>query len=192
MPSNSTIFPRNGPKRRQKAPKSAQCAPAPRNQERAVSWATWLKNEFRGHLVHPQPPTFYGSQTSESPNETPRPLYQWSLGAAGGRASPRTVGASGGSTRVPRATTSTPRRSWRGQPLIKQKDIPTKQRAAFQETTCNGQRATGWSQTPSTTPRSNSTIRRTPPVTSSSGAYPGGSFGFNEEGNHRVVYPDHR
>ena len=103
MPSNSTIFPRNGPKRRQKAPKSAPCAPAPRNQERAVSWATWLKNEFRGHLVHPQPPTYYGFQASESPNETPRPLYQWSLGAAGGPASPRTVGASGGSTRVPRA-----------------------------------------------------------------------------------------
>ena len=31
-----------------------------------------------------------------------------------------------------------------------------------------------------------------PPVTSSSGACPGGSFGFNEEINHRVVYPDHR
>ena len=59
MPSNSTICPRNGPKRRQKAPKTAQCAPAPRNQERAVSWATWLKNEFRGHL-HPQPPTLCG------------------------------------------------------------------------------------------------------------------------------------
>ena len=103
MPSNSTICPRNGPKRRQKAPKTAQCAPAPRNQERAVSWATWLKNEFRGHLVHPQPPTFYGFQASESPNETRRPPYLWSLGAAGGPASPRTVGANGGSTRVPRA-----------------------------------------------------------------------------------------
>ena len=103
VPSNSTICPRNGPKRRQKVPKTAQCAPAPRNQERAVSWATWLKNEFRGHLVHPQPPTFYGFQASESPNETPRPPYQWSLGAAGGPASPRTVGANGGSTRVPRA-----------------------------------------------------------------------------------------
>ena len=87
----------------QKAPKTAQCAPAPRNQERAVSWATWLKNKFRGHLVHPQPPTFYGFQASESPNETRRPPYQWSLGAAGGPASPRTVGANGGSTRVPRA-----------------------------------------------------------------------------------------
>ena len=103
MPSNSTICPRNGPKRRQKAPKTAQCAPAPRNQERAVSWATWLKNEFRGHLVHPQPPTFYGFQASKSPNETRRPPYQWSVGAAGGPASPRTVGANGGSTRVPRA-----------------------------------------------------------------------------------------
>ena len=102
-PSNSTICPRNGPKRRQKAPKSGQCAPAPRNQERAVSWATWLKNEFRGHLVHPQPPTFYGFQASESPNETRRPPYQGSLGAAGGPASPRTVGANGGSTRVPGA-----------------------------------------------------------------------------------------
>ena len=103
MPSTSTICPRNGPKRRQKAPKTAQCAPAPRNQERAVSWATWLKKEFRGHLVHPQPPTFCGFQASESPNETRRPPYQWSPGAAGGPASPRTVGAKGGSTRVPGA-----------------------------------------------------------------------------------------
>ena len=101
--SNSTICPRNGPKRRQKAPKTAQCAPAPRNQERAVSWATWLKIRFRGHLVHPQPPTFYGFEASDSPNETRRPPYQWSLGAAGGPASPRTVGANGGSTRVPGA-----------------------------------------------------------------------------------------
>ena len=103
VPSNSTIFPGNGPKRRQKAPKTAQCAPAPRNQERAVSWATWLKSQFRGHLVHPQPTTFYGFQASESPNDQRRPPYQWSLGAAGGPASPRTVGANGGSTRVPRA-----------------------------------------------------------------------------------------
>ena len=103
MPSNSTICPRNGPKRRQEAPQTAQCAPASRNQERAVSWATWLKTEFRGHLVHMEPPTFYGFQASELPNETRIPPYQWSLGAAGGPASPRTVGANGGSTRVPGA-----------------------------------------------------------------------------------------
>ena len=103
VPSNSTICKENGPKRRQKAPKTAQCAPAPRNQERAASWATWLKNEFRRHLFHPQPPTFYGSLASESPNDPRRAPYQWSLGAAGGPASPRTVGAKGGSTRVPGA-----------------------------------------------------------------------------------------
>ena len=101
VPFNSTICPRNGPKRRQKAPKSAQCAPTPRNQERAVSWATWLKTEFRGHLVHPQPPTFCGFHASKSPNEPSRPPYQWSLGGAGGQHSPRTVGANGGSIRVP-------------------------------------------------------------------------------------------
>ena len=102
VPFNSTICPRNGPKRRQKAPKSAQCAPAPA-PARAVSWATWLKSEFRGHLVHPQPPNFCGFQASELPNEPPRPPYQWSLGGAGGQPGPRTVGATGGSTRVPGA-----------------------------------------------------------------------------------------
>ena len=60
VPFNSTICPRNGPKRRQKAPKSAQCAPTPRNQERAASWATWLQIRFGGHLVRPQPPNFCG------------------------------------------------------------------------------------------------------------------------------------
>ena len=66
------------------------------NQERAVSWATWLKTECRGHLFHPQPPTFCGFQASELPNEPPRPLYQWSLGGAGGKPGLRTVGANGG------------------------------------------------------------------------------------------------
>ena len=73
------------------------------NQARAVSWATWLKTEFRAHLFHPQPPTFCGFQASESPNETPRPPYKWSLGGAGGQHNPRTVGAIGGSTGVPGA-----------------------------------------------------------------------------------------
>ena len=103
VPFNSTICPRNGPKMRQNAPKSAQCAPTPRNQARAVSWALWLKIRLRGHLVHPQPPTFCGFQASQSPNETRRPPNQWSLGAAGGQPGPRMAGANGGSTRVPRA-----------------------------------------------------------------------------------------
>ena len=54
-------------------------------------------------LVHPQAPTFCGFQASESPNEPLRPPYQWSLGGAGGQPGPRTVGANGGSTRVPGA-----------------------------------------------------------------------------------------
>ena len=103
VPFNSTICPRKCPKRRQKAPKSAQCAQTPRNQARAVSWATWLKSEFRGHLVHPQPPTFCGFQAAESPNEPPKPPYQWSLGGAGGQPGPRTLAANGGSTMVPGA-----------------------------------------------------------------------------------------
>ena len=70
---------------------------------RAVSWTTWLKVEFRGHLVHPQPPTFCGFQARDSPNETPRPPYKWSLGTAGGQPGLRTAGASRGSTKVPRA-----------------------------------------------------------------------------------------
>ena len=103
VPFNSTICPRNGPKRRQKAPKCAQCAPTPRNQAQAVSWATWLRIRFRGYLVHPQPPTFCGFHPSESPKRTPRHPYQWSLGTAGGQPGPRTAGANGGSTRVPGA-----------------------------------------------------------------------------------------
>ena len=103
LPFNSTICPRNGPKRRQTALKSAKCAPTPQNQARAVSWATWLKSEFRGHLVHPQPPTFCGFQASESLKRTPRHPYQWSLGGAGGQPCPRTAGASGGSPGVPGA-----------------------------------------------------------------------------------------
>ena len=103
MPFNSTIRPRNGQKRRQKAPTSAQCAPTPRNQARAVSWATCLKIRFRGYVFHPQTPTFCGFQASESPNETPRPPYQCSLGGAGGQPGPRTARANSGSTRVPGA-----------------------------------------------------------------------------------------
>ena len=79
------------------------CVKQPQNQERAVSSATWLNTEFRGHLVHPQAPTFCGFQASDSPNETRRPPYQCSLDGAGGQPGPRTVGANGGSTRVPGA-----------------------------------------------------------------------------------------
>ena len=67
LPFNSTICLRNSPKRRQKAPKSAQCAPLPRDQARAVSWATWLKSEFQGHVVHLQTPLFMVSKPQNCP-----------------------------------------------------------------------------------------------------------------------------
>ena len=81
----------------------AICVQQAVKQERAVSSATWLKTQFRGHLFHPQPHTFCGFQASESPNETPTPPYQWSLLVAGGQHCPRRVGANSGSTRVPGA-----------------------------------------------------------------------------------------
>ena len=34
------------------------------NQEQAISLATWLKMRFGGHLIHLQPPTFYGFHPS--------------------------------------------------------------------------------------------------------------------------------
>ena len=93
-------------KRPKKAPKSpkicAMCTNTPKPTT-PVSWATWLKIRFGGHLFHPQPPTFCGFQASESPNEPPRPPYQWSLGGATGQPGPHTVEANDGSTGVPGA-----------------------------------------------------------------------------------------
>ena len=70
-------------------------------QARALGDSAKKKPSIGGHL---QPPTFRGFQPLASPNETPRPPYQWSLRGANGLAGPRTVGGNGGSTRVPGAT----------------------------------------------------------------------------------------
>ena len=43
------------------------------NQEQAIFLVTWLKMRFRGHLIHPQSPTFCGFHPSELPKRTPRP-----------------------------------------------------------------------------------------------------------------------
>ena len=45
-------------------------------------------------------PPFVVPKPLNHPNETPRPRYQWSLGAAGAQPRPRMVGANGGSTGV--------------------------------------------------------------------------------------------
>ena len=93
-------------KRPKKAPKSpkicAMCTNTPKPRTGRILGYVAQKRILRAPSP-PQPPTFYGFQASESPNEARRPPYQWSLAAAGGPASPRTVGANGGSTRVPGA-----------------------------------------------------------------------------------------
>ena len=101
LPFISTMSLRYGPKMGKKRPNfSAIGMKWPLNQELAGSWARWLKIEFRGHLVHPQPPTFRGFQPSISPNEKPEALYQWSFGGTGGQPRPHMLGANGGSTRA--------------------------------------------------------------------------------------------
>ena len=69
------------------------CVKQAQNQERAVSWATWLKTEFRGHLAR-NAPLFVVSKPQ---------IRQWSLGGAGGQPGLRMLGANGGSTSIPGA-----------------------------------------------------------------------------------------
>ena len=93
-------------KRPKKAPKSPKiCAMCTSTRKprtgRILGYVAQIR--FRGHLNHTQPPTFCGFQASELPNELPKPPYQWSLGGAGGQPGPRTLGANGGSTKVPGA-----------------------------------------------------------------------------------------
>ena len=97
--STSTRRQKDGPRNGQKRPRlCALCVKQTENHER--SGATWLETKCRGNLVHPQPPTFSGSQASKSPNETGRLQYQWSPDGAGGQCGPRMAGANSGSTMV--------------------------------------------------------------------------------------------
>ena len=91
VPSNSTICPRNGPKRRQKAQKLRNVHQHPETKNGPYLGLRG-SNRIPRAPSPPATPTFYRLHPSESPNETRRPPYQWSLGAAGGPASPRTVG----------------------------------------------------------------------------------------------------
>ena len=86
----------------QKGPKSPKfCADwlaTATNQDQAISLATWLKTRFRGHLAHPQPPTFCGFHPSELPKRTPRPQYLGPLGCGKLQAQAQTSGCPNGST----------------------------------------------------------------------------------------------
>ena len=53
---------------------------------------------FRGHLLHPQPPTFCGFHPSELPKRTPRPPYLGPLGCGKLQAHAQTGGCPNGST----------------------------------------------------------------------------------------------
>ena len=68
------------------------------NQESAISLATWLKMRFRGHLLHPQPPTLSGYHPSQLPKRTPRPQYLGPLGRGKLQAQAQTSGFPNGST----------------------------------------------------------------------------------------------
>ena len=72
--------------------------PTGTNQKHAISLATWLKMRFRGHLLHPQPPTFCGFHPSELPEQTPRPQYLGPLGCSKLQAQAQTGGCPNGST----------------------------------------------------------------------------------------------
>ena len=100
VPFNSTICPRNGPKRHQKAPKSAHVHLHPKTKHGPYLGLRGSKSDCEGTYSTRNPPTFCGFQASNSPNETPRHLCLWSLGTAGGQPGPRMVGANGGPTRV--------------------------------------------------------------------------------------------
>ena len=84
LPSDSTIFPRNGPKMAKNCLNvHCLCQTAPkRRMGHVLGYAAQ-----NGTPRAPGPPTtplFCGFQPSKSPNETPRPLYRCSLGGAQG------------------------------------------------------------------------------------------------------------
>ena len=74
------------------------CVKHLQNEERAVSWATWLKSEFRGHLTHPQPPLFVVSNPRNRPTRRLDPRTSGYLVQPEGSAARARWGANGGSS----------------------------------------------------------------------------------------------
>ena len=105
LPSNSTICPRNGP-RREKNGLNAHCLcqTAPKSRTgRILGYVAQNRVPRAPSAPTCNPPLLVVSKLQISPRATPRPPYQWSLGGAGGERGPRTLGANGGSTGVPGA-----------------------------------------------------------------------------------------
>ena len=104
LPPNSTICPRNSQKLAKNGPDYAHfVSTSTKTENGSYLGLRGSKPHSEGTYSPHKPPTFCGFQASNSPNETPRPPYQWSLGGTRGQRSPRTVGANGGSTGVPGA-----------------------------------------------------------------------------------------
>ena len=92
-PSNSMICPGNGPKRSPEAPNANSHKPSIGH-----IFGYMAQMQFRGHLIHPQPPTFCGFHPSELPKRTPRTQYLGPLGCGKLQAQAQTGGCPNGST----------------------------------------------------------------------------------------------
>ena len=91
------------PKKAPKSPKNgAMCTSTPKPRTGRILGYVAQKRIPRAPSP-PATPHFLWFPSLEIADETRRPPYQRSLGAAGGPASPRTMGANGGSTRFPGA-----------------------------------------------------------------------------------------
>ena len=93
LPSTSRICPRNGPKMAKNGPEYAQLVSNSPETKNCPYLGLVATIPIARAPSPPATPKFCDFQASESPNETPRPPYQWSCGGAIGQLGPRTMGA---------------------------------------------------------------------------------------------------
>ena len=97
--------------------------PTATNQEQAISLATWLKTRFRGHLIHPQSPTFCGFHPSELPKRTLRPPYLDPVGCGKVQAQAQTGGCPNGSSESNRGRKLTFLKNYDPRPCVMLKQV---------------------------------------------------------------------
>ena len=106
LPSTPKICPRDGPKMAKNGPEYALLVSNNPKTKNCPYLGLVATIPIPRAPSPPATPKFCDFQASNSPNETPRPPYQWSCGGAIGQLGPRTMVATGGSTRVSRAKKS--------------------------------------------------------------------------------------
>ena len=106
LPSTSRICPRDGPKMAKNGLEYALLVSNSPKTKSCPYLGLVATIPIRRAPSPPATPKICYFQASKSPNETPRPPYQWSCGGAIGQLRPRTMGAMGGSTRLSRAKKS--------------------------------------------------------------------------------------